>query len=156
MRTSTWFTGWRWRVRALVYGAGLALELATWFGLWFGRTEPVGLAGATPGRLFAEGGAIGLLGLTIVAALTALAWRADVTRSMSLTGWSIMALAPGVVYAVLFGTRRLDATGTVGVIAMCSLLVLLVARVVIDGQLEEAELRARGGDVLPTASLRVG
>lgn len=154
MTTAMWFTGRRRTVRALVYGASAILTMACAAGLVLGHVELAWrVAGAEPTqRLLTHGGAVGLVGLAVVAGLTVYGWHAELSGALAASGTSILALT--TVAHVWLGVHAsaLDAAATQSVVATLALAVVLVARVVSDVLLDGAEHRARAaGAALPIA-----
>jgi hypothetical protein len=94
MTTAMWFTGRRRTVRALVYGASAILTMACAAGLVLGHVELAWrVAGAEPTqRLLTHGGAVGLVGLAVVAGLTVYGWHAELSGALAASGTSILAL----------------------------------------------------------------
>ena len=158
MSTATWFTGRRRAVRASIYAASAICTIVCAVGLAFG---PVALAwrssaGAQTEPLLTHGGAVGLVGLAVVAALTIYGWRAELAGALAASGSSVLALAAVVHVWLGVHATRFDAAAGQAVVATLGLVIALLARLVGDVILDGAEHRARAADGgLPVAA-RVG
>ncbi len=158
MSTATWITGRRRAVRALIYAASAICTIVCAVGLAIGEValawRPDGAAATEP--LLAHGGAVGLAGLAVVAALTIYGWRAELAGALAASGSSILALAAVVHVWLGVHATRFDAAAGQAVLATLGLVVALLARLVFDVILDGAEHRARAADGgLPVAA-RVG
>lgn len=155
MSTATWFTGRRRAVRASIYAASAICTIVCAVGLAFGHVALAWRAGggAPTEPLLAHGGAVGLVGLAVVAALTIYGWRAELAGALAASGSSILALAAVVHVWLGVHVTRFDAAAGQAVVATLGLAIALLARLVVDVILDAAEHRVRAADGgLPVAA----
>lgn len=140
-----WVTGRRRTVRAVAHIlTGITIATIAW-GFVFGvarracKCEEV----APPTRLLGHGGALALVGLAVIAALTWVSWRAPLNRAMAATGGSMLGWIAVVIAWLEAGTQAPDAPAYQAQLATWLLGGLVLGRLLLDVALEGLERRAR-------------
>ena len=155
----TWLTGRRRTVRAAAHLlSGITTATIAW-GFLFGMAhrackceEP-----EPPTRLLTHGGAVALVALAVIAALTWASWRSRLGASVAMTGVSMMAWFVVEVGWVMAGTQTPDAAAYQAQLATWLLGALLFGRLVLDLVLDWLQRRADARptrDPLPVGTIR--
>ncbi len=155
----TWLTGRRRTLRGAVQLlCGIASATVAW-GFLFGSArrackceEP-----EPPTRLLTHGGAVALVAVAVIAALTWAAWRSRLSASLAMTGVSMAAWLVVAFGWFIAGTQAPDAPAYHAQLATWLLGALLFGRLLLDLVLDGLQRRADARptrDPLPVGTIR--